>query len=152
MVKIDRKLRETAAGNIIEEMLSMGQERGIPNPTGEHAQIPELEGSKLAQLIEANFKRIDLDGDGISRKELAFALAAPEHFSNDEYIMLKLLSKYFDSIASLCQDQEEGERVKITIMDKDVLLQFLSHSNMTLRDIHDWVSLNERAVGLPPST
>lgn len=151
-MKIDRKLRETVAGNMIQEMLTIGQERGIPNPTGEHAKIPELAGPHLAQLIENNFKRVDLDGDGITRKELAIALASPEYFSADEYIMLRLLSKYFDSIAALCQDQEESERVRITPMDKEVLVQFLKHSDMTLQDIHDWISRNDRGIGPPPAS
>ncbi len=103
-------------------------------------------------MLDANFNRIDINSDGISRKELAFALSAPQMFSPEEYTMLRLVSKYFNSIAALCDDQAEGEAMRITSADKDVLVQFLIHSNMSLQDIHDWLSLNERSVSLPPSS
>jgi hypothetical protein len=66
--------------------------------------------------------------------------------------MLRLVSKYFYSIAQMCDDQEESDSVRITKLDKDVLVQFLKHSTMSLKDIHDWLSLNERSVAPPPSS
>lgn len=151
-MKIDRKLRETAAGRLIQEMLGLNSQRGIPGGVSDDDDLGSLSGPQIAKLLEANFKRIDFNSDGISRKELAFALSAPQMFSQDEYAMLRLVSKYFNSIAALCDDQEEGESVRITSTDKDVLVQFLTHSNMSLQDIHDWLSLNERSVSLPPSS
>lgn len=151
-MKIDRKMRETVAGMLLQEMLTLNSDRGIPSPNEEDAELPQMDGSYLCELLEKNFKRIDINGDGISRKELAFALSAPQMFSKDEYAMLRLLSKYFHSIAAICDDQAEGQAVHITKMDVTVLTQFLKHSNMTLRDIHDWLALNERSVAPPPSS
>ena len=150
---IDRKLRETVAGVMLEEMLSLNGQRGIPKPTAENMKVSQrMDGPMLAFLIEKNFNRIDLNGDGISRKELATAMATPQKFTNDEWAMLRLITRYFDSIAALCDDQTEGEKVRITKMDKDVLIQFLQFSNMTMQNIHDWLSLNERSVAPPPSS
>ena len=151
-MKIDRKMRETVAGMLLQEMLSLNSDRGIPTANEEDKEVDHLDGPYLAELLEKNFKRIDINGDGISRKELAFAMSAPQHFSKDEYAMLRLLSKYFHSIAAICDDQAEGEPILITKMDLKVLVQFLKHSNMTLRDIHDWLALNERSVAPPPSS
>lgn len=145
-------MRETVAGMLMQEMLTLNSERGIPSSNVEDAEVAHMDGPYLAELLEKNFKRIDINGDGISRKELAFALSAPQYFSNDEFAMLRLLSKYFHSIAAICEDQEEGDSVLITKMDMKVLVQFLKHSNMTLRDIHDWLALNERSVAPPPSS
>jgi len=151
-MKIDRKLRETVAGQLLQDMISMNAQRGIPNPTQENLKLPGLDGPLLAQLLEDNFKKLDLDGDGISRRELALAMVSPQSFSNDEYAMLKLVSKYFETIASMCDDQKEGESLRITRLDKDVLVQFLKHSKMSLSDIHDWLALNERSVAPPPAS
>lgn len=145
-------MRETVAGMLLQEMLTLTAERGIPSAKEEDADVSHMNGALLAELLQKNFKRIDINNDGISRKELAFALSAPQMFSKDEYAMLRLLSKYFHSIAAICDDQAEGEPVVITKMDIDVLIQFLKHSNMSLRDIHDWLSHNERSVSPPPSS
>ena len=147
---IDRKLRETAAGRMVLEMLSMNSDRGIPNPKEAGATVEQMDSVLFAKLLEANFKRIDTNGNGISRKELAVALSTPARFSTDEYAMLRLLSKYFDTITRMCDDQVEGEALVVTSWDKDVLVQFLLHSGMTLSDVHDWINLNERSIAPPP--
>ena len=151
-MKLDRKMRETAAGMLIEQMLTLNSDRGIPTSKEDDMDVEHLQGPYLAELLEKNYKRLDITSEGISRKALAFALGAPQSFSKDEYAMLKLLSKYFHSVAKLCDDQSEEAPIFITRMDMEVLLQFLKHSNMSLRDIHDWMSLNERSVAPPPSS
>jgi hypothetical protein len=148
---IDKKLRETAAGRLLAEMLSLNSGRGIPAKE-KNAKIEELDNVLFADLLTKNFKRIDTNGNGISKKELAFAMSKPHEFSADEFTMLRLLSKYFDTIAKMCDDQEEGEAVVITELDKEVLVQFLKHAGMTLAGIHDWLSVNDRAMGPPPSS
>ncbi len=147
---INKKMKETIAGQMMAEMVSMVANHGIPKSTSENAKIEAIDGPLLARLIEKNFSRIDTNNDGISKKELAMAMSTPQLYSNDEYTMLKLLSVYFNSIASLCDDQEEGEKVRITKQDKDVLIQFLKYSKMSLQDISDWLALNERSVAPPP--
>ncbi len=149
---INKKMRETIAGNLLAEMITMSTNHGIPKTTAENAKIESIDGPLLARLLEKNFSRIDTNNNGISKKELAIAMSTPQLFSNDEYTMLKLLSLYFNSIASLCDDQEEGEAVLITKQDKDVLVQFLKYSKMTLQDISDWLALNERSVAPPPKS
>ncbi len=149
---IDRKLRESVASIMINDMLHFSSKTSIPDGDLEKVQVESMDSKLLATLIEKNFKRIDLNGDGISRKELALALSSPKYFTNEEFMMLRLISKYFDSIASLCDDQAEGEKLRITKLDKDVLVQFLQFSNMTLQDIHNWLALHERSVTPPPSS
>lgn len=149
---IDKKLRETAAGRLLAEMLTMNADRGIPDKSQANAKVDQMDGELFVQLLEANFNRIDTNGDGISRKELAIALSTPFKFSKDEYAMLRLLSKYFDTIAGMVDDQEAGQAVLVTRADKEVLVQFLLHAGMSLADVHDWLSLNERSVAPPPSS
>lgn len=149
---IDRKLRESVASIMLQEMLSLNGDRGIPNPTAENTKVTGMNGPQLARLIEANFARLDENGDGLTKKELATAMSTPHKFNADEWTMLRLITKYFDSIAAICDDQTEGEKVRITHMDKEVLIQFLKFSNMSLQDIHDWLSHNERSVAPPPKS
>lgn len=147
---IDRKLRESVASIMLQEMLSLTAERGIPKPTAENMKVSGMDGPLLAKLIEDNFSRLDANGDGLTRKELAEAMSTPYKFTQDEWSMLRLITAYFDSIAAICDDQAEGEKVRITSMDKEVLVQFLKYSKMSMQDIHDWLSLNERSVAPPP--
>lgn len=148
---IDKKLRETAAGRLLADMLSLNSGRGIPKKD-QNAKVEEMDSVLFADLLNKNFKRIDTNNNGISKKELAFAMSKPHEFSKDEFTMLRLLSKYFDTIAKMCDDQAEGEAVVITDLDREVLVQFLKHAGMTLESIHDWLSVNDRAVGPPPSS
>ncbi len=147
---IDRKLRETIAGKMMQEMISLNSNHGIPKTGGESVKVEHIDGPLLARLLQANFSRIDTNNNGISRKELAIAMSTPQLYTNDEYTMLKLVSMYFNSIAALCDDQEEGEALLITKQDKDVLVQFLKYSTMSLKEISDWLALNEHSVAPPP--
>src|SRR5690606_4798854 len=86
-----------------------------------------LDGPPIVGLLDKNFKRLAPDEDGITREELLRALMNPQAFTPDEYEMLRLLVKYFDTIINMSVD-EEGEETKITRADLLVLEQFLVHS------------------------
>lgn len=113
---------------------------------------PSLDGKVLAQLLNSNFKRLDPNGDGISRDELMDAVNNRDQFSADEYAMLLLVSKYFRTISNMSDDQDGPETV-ISPTDLEVLSQFLTHSPMTIEDLHKWeehyASLD---LGLPDLT
>ncbi|HMO23396.1 MAG TPA: hypothetical protein PKC98_20735, partial [Candidatus Melainabacteria bacterium] len=76
----------------------------------------------------------------------------PQAFTTDEYEMLRLITKYFDTIINM-SDDEEGEETKISRADLLVLEQFLVHSKMTLKELHSWCSIANKPaddIGPPP--
>ena len=103
--------------------------------------IDPLDGATVATLLDKNFAKLDPNGNGITKEELAQALLTPTRFTADEYVMLKLVGKYFDTIANMCED-ESGSQTVITSMDKDVLNQFLLNSKLSLSDLHKWRSID----------
>lgn len=111
-----------------------------------------LDGPTIVRLLEENFERLDPNNNGIEREELMTALMNPQAFTTDEYEMLRLITKYFDTIINM-SDDEEGEETKISRADLLVLEQFLVHSKMTLKELHSWCSIvNKPAddIGPPP--
>jgi hypothetical protein len=96
----------------------------------------------LAKLLDRNFERLDPNNDGISREEIANALLSPWSFSQEEVTMLKLLEKYFDTIANMV-DEEPGKDTRITAADKEVLSQFLVYSGIDLDTLARWRSLDK---------
>lgn len=108
-----------------------------------------LDGPAIVELLEKNFARLDPNSDGISRDELMDALSRPADFTVDEYEMLRLVAKYFETIISMADDQE-GEELRITQLDLAVLKQFLVNGQMTLKDLKRWSYSVEEEVGLPP--
>lgn len=115
----------------------------------------EISGQALVHLLQKNFSRLDPDNNGITREELLAALTKPQSFTGDEYAMLGLLSRYFDTVINL-SDDEKGPETRITRLDFDVLAQFLVHSGLTLGALHTWLrsdtnkALTEQDVGPPP--
>jgi hypothetical protein len=108
-----------------------------------------LDGPVIVELLEKNFARLDPNNDGISRLELMDAISRPADFSVDEYEMLRLVAKYFDTIITMADDQE-GEELRITQLDLAVLKQFLVNGQMTLQELKRWNSSVEEEVGMPP--
>lgn len=96
-----------------------------------------LDGKSLALLLEKNFAFLDPNGNGITKEEIARAMLMTDRFAEEELVMLRLLGKYFDTIANMSDDQP-GKETVITSVDKDVLSQFLMHSDMTLEQLHEW--------------
>ncbi len=139
--KITPAHRRNAAKRTFTDVLGQLRRGQLPGEIDNQPQPENLEGKKLSRLLEDNFARLDPDNNGITKEELASALISPERFSSDEYVMLKLVGKYFKTIANMCNDQIGPETV-ITQMDKDVLIQFLAHSNLTLADLHAWRALD----------
>ncbi len=103
-----------------------------------------MSGAHLAALLEKNFEKLDPDRNGISKEELAQALLTPWIWTDDEYCMLKLLGKYFDTIIHITDD-EQGPETHITHMDKDVLCQFLNYGGLTLAQLKQWRALDTTA-------
>lgn len=131
------KKRQDAAQHAFQDVL--GQLRTVEtNPVQQ--PDPQLDGMTVAKLLEKNFARLDPNGNGITREELAQALLSKGSYSNDEYAMLQLIGKYFDTIANMAED-EVGPQSVITSLDKDVLNQFLAHSNLSLSELHTWRSV-----------
>lgn len=115
-----------------------------------HSEISDeteasMEGAKLIELLRKNFKRLCGGNDGISRGELAMALMRLPEFSQDEYVMLQMMTRYFDTIINL-SDDEQGDETKITELDVEVLSQFIKDGKMTLKQLHGWCS---RGGGAP---
>ena len=118
-----------------------------------HAE-PELAGERVVSLLDQAFSLLDPNNDGISREELVTALTHPQDFSVDQYAMLKLIAKYFDTIINLADDQP-GEETVISHDDVRVLGQFLLTSELTLSELHQWIAISnntatENDIGPPP--
>ena len=145
--------RERAAKAALNDIrwLLHGQEEATPD---ENEEETYLDGPTICRLLEENFDRLDPNNDGIEREELMIALMNPQAFTTDEYEMLRLITKYFDTIINM-SDDEEGEETKISRADLLVLEQFLVHSRMTLKELHSWCSVANQPgpgdeVGPPP--
>ncbi len=108
-----------------------------------------LDGPVIIELLEKNFARLDPNNDGISRTELMDAISRPADFTVDEYEMLRIVAKYFDTIITMADDQI-GEELHITQLDLAVLKQFLVSGQMTLQELKRWNSSVEEEVGMPP--
>lgn len=150
--------REEAAQQALADIrwLIQGTQQGnnVNIPSLDDEEDSQLDGRTIIAILEKNFQRLDPNNDGISREELLLALMNPQAFTAEEYEVLRLLVKYFDTIINLSEDEEGGE-TKISRYDMLVLEQFLVHSNMTLKDLHAWCSLGkshggEDGIGPPP--
>jgi hypothetical protein len=104
--------------------------------TGSESQRA-LTGARLAKLLDKNFEKLDPNNDGITRDELAQALLSPWGFSEEDFLMIRLLQKYFDTIANMVDD-EPGSDSRITLNDKEVLNQFLIYSGLDLHTLSLW--------------
>lgn len=96
-----------------------------------------LDSQTFAQLLQQNFAKLDPAGQGISKEHLGKLIMRPDTFTQDEYVMLLLMAKYFDTIANLVDD-EPGVQTVITGLDKEVLCQFLVHGKLSLAELHRW--------------
>ena len=125
--------REKAAKAALNDIrwLLQGEEEALDDDDEE----TYLDGPTIVRLLEENFERLDPNNNGIEREELMTALMNPQAFTTDEYEMLRLITKYFDTIINM-SDDEEGEETKISRADLLVLEQFLVHSKMTLKELH----------------
>lgn len=150
MAEDNREKAAKAALNDIRWLLH-GQEDTVAADDEEETY---LDGPTIVKLLEENFERLDPNNDGIEREELMTALMNPQAFTTDEYEMLRLITKYFDTIINM-SDDEDGEETKISRADLLVLEQFLVHSKMTLKELHSWCSVANQPsagdeVGPPP--
>ena len=93
-----------------------------------------IRGANLAGLLDQNFARLDPNNDGITRDELSCALSSPSGLSQEEFTLVRLLQKYFDTIANMV-DEEPGCDSRITVKDKEVLNQFLIYSDLDLHTL-----------------
>gem|GEM_PF-886599 len=147
--------REAAAQRALDDirwLIQGTQQGGGPASTNpDDDEDTYLDGPTIVALLEKNFDRLDPNNDGISRDELIGALMNLQAFTADEYEMLRLLVKYFDTIINMSAD-EDGVETKITRNDMMVLEQFLVHSKMTLKELHSWCKVSNPAedVGPPP--
>jgi len=142
--------REEAAQQALADirwLLTGTKQEELAAPLAEEDDT-QLDGQSIMQLLEKNFQRLDPNGDGISREEIMVALMNPSAFSREEYEVLRLVVKYFDTIINLSQDEEDGE-TKISRTDMLVLEQFLVHSKMTLKELHAWCCMTKGVGGAP---
>lgn len=96
-----------------------------------------LDGRTLALLLAKNFERLDNGRDGITKEDITAAMLMKQQFSDNEYLMLQLMGRYFDTMANM-SDDEAGKETVITSLDIEVLNQFLVHSNLSLEELHSW--------------
>ena len=142
--------RERAAQQALADI------RFLVEQTDQPVAEKRLNSQELLALLERNFEELDPNNNGISRFELTQALTTPSRFSDDEYIMLQLLAKYFGTIANM-SDDEVAEETLITKTDCGVLSQFLLHSNLSIEQLHNWCSRGDKGdvtdlCGPPPLT
>lgn len=154
--QIDEKIKSDAAEHAVRDLVWLVGGTTEDAKANEHFESveEELSGEKLAELLDKNFKRLDPNGNGISQVEIAAALMTPKVFSIDEYAMLKLVARYFDTIINL-SDDEEGAETVLTRTDAQVLTQFLVHSKLKLSELRRWIAIadgtaTEQDIGPPP--
>jgi hypothetical protein len=141
--------RSKAARDLLDEIVGV---IGDFSPLGD--ADPSLDAKLLMDLLNRNFENLDPDGNGIARDELSVCLARPSDYSSDEYTMLYLLGKYFDVVADLSDDEPGRQDTRITQMDKEILGQFLIHSQMNMRQLAEWFKLDQqqRLYSPPPTS
>ena len=106
-------------------------------------QVPTvMSGERLADLLTANFSKIDVNGDGVSLSEIKRAHAMPFNFTAEELLMFKVLEKYFETICNLADD-EPGPDTVISAVDVEVLAQFLKYSHLTIEQLKEWRKLSD---------
>ena len=137
-----RKKRERAVHTAFEDVLGGMRVSEQGGQTASSVGEDTMDGAHLADLLEQNFAKLDPNKNGITKDELVKAMLTPWEFSVDEYTMLKLLGKYFDTIIHM-SDDEQGPETRITEMDKDVLIQFLRYGGMTLKQLQVWRSADD---------
>ena len=124
--------KEKAAGNMLKDVVWLlggtKEDRALENYRNPEEELP---GKQLVDLLYQTFATLDPDNNGISRAEMTAALVQPNLFSADQYAMLKLVAKYFDTIINLADDEPLDETV-ITKTDAQVLGQFLQNSDFKL--------------------
>jgi hypothetical protein len=96
-----------------------------------------MRGVQLEKLLNKNFAKLDPDNNGITRDELAQALLSPWGFSEEDFTLIRLIQKYFDTIANMV-DEEPGSDSRITKHDIEVLNQFLTYSDLDLQTLALW--------------
>jgi hypothetical protein len=96
-----------------------------------------LDSETFARLFVKTYPRLDPKDQGLSKEHLGKLIMRPDIFTHDEYVMLLMLAKYFDTIANLVDD-EPGPQKTITPMDREVLCQFLVHGKLSLAELHRW--------------
>jgi len=114
----------------------------VNNFTSDQAtpQKSPIDKHEFVQLLQKNFEKLDRDNsDSISRREISAALADLADYTANEYVMRELLTRYFDFISELVDD-DDGEEKVISRSDVQVLGQFLLDSNMTLEALYMWCS------------
>jgi hypothetical protein len=147
--------KEKAAGNMLKDVVWLlggtKEDRALENYRNPEEELP---GKQLVDLLYQTFATLDPDNNGISRAEMTAALVQPNLFSADQYAMLKLVAKYFDTIINLADDEPLDETV-ITKTDAQVLGQFLQNSDFKLSELHQWIAISngtatEKDIGPPP--
>lgn len=111
-------------------------------PTADEGQVQSLEQESLdsesfARIFIQTYPRLDPKNQGLTKEHLGKLIMRPDVFSHEEYVMLMMLAKYFDTIANLVDD-EPGPQTMITPMDREVLCQFLVHGKLSLPELHRW--------------
>jgi len=146
-----------AAKNTMNDLIFLlggtTEDRAIENYRNPEVELP---GTRMVELLNKTFSTLDPNNNGISRAEIARALIHPEKFSVDEYSMLKLITKYFDTIINL-SDDEIAEETVITQNDSKVLGESLLGSQFTLSEFHRWIAISsgtatEKDIGPPPTS
>ena len=139
MAATNNDTREKAAKQAFDDILSKAQyDQSSPlSKVPAIAAEQKLRGAHLAKLLDKNFAKLDPNNDGITRDELAQALLAPWGFSQEDFTLIRLLQKYFDTIANMV-DEEAGNDSRITQSDKEVLNQFLIYSDLDLYTLSLW--------------
>jgi hypothetical protein len=132
--------REQAAKLAFDDIMAMAKDdRSSPlSKTDDNLDAHRtMRGVQLAKLLDKNFDKLDPDNDGITRDELAQALLSPWGFTEEDFTLIRLMQKYFDTIANMV-DEEPGHDSRITRQDKEVLNQFLIFSDLDLRTLALW--------------
>lgn len=102
-------------------------------------QARALSGRQFIELFEKNYARIRRNEAGLTMEDIAIALGKPAEFALTEYVMLEETLKYFHTIFSLAPAEYFRRAPVITFTHKEVLKQFLLHSDFSLPQFDSWL-------------
>lgn len=133
-----RNSRGTQGHGSLDDLLWLHKASG-PTPVEEVQSLEQetLDSETFAKLFIQTYPKLDPRDQGLTKEHLGKLIMRPDIFTNDEYNMLLMLAKYFDTVSNLVDD-EEGPQTMITPMDKEVLCQFLVHGKLSLPELHRW--------------
>lgn len=114
----------------------------VRNKEGAGQMPTVMSGERLADLLRETFGKIDINGDGVSLREIKRTDAMPFNFSAEALLMLKVLEKYFETLFKISHD-DPGPDPVISAEEVEILALMLHYSHITIEQLQEWRKLSD---------